>query len=72
MLLLLPFIVGFSTSLVVVIMNRLVDGVQAFFGRNGSRDGQASPTPAPPPSASTRAQKPLVAAVHVPEDQLTD
>jgi hypothetical protein len=45
LLLLLPFVVGFSTSLFVVIMNRLVDAVQAFFGRNGSRDGQESRQP---------------------------
>ena len=33
MLLLLPFVLGFSTSLVIMILNRLVDGIQAFFGR---------------------------------------
>lgn len=36
MLLLLPFILGFSTSLVIMILNRLVDGVQAFFGKGGT------------------------------------
>jgi len=34
MLLLLPFVLGFSTSLVIMVLNRLVDGVQSFFGRS--------------------------------------
>jgi hypothetical protein len=34
--LLLPFILGFSTSLVIMILNRLVDAVQAFFGKTGA------------------------------------
>lgn len=33
-LLLLPFILGFSTSLVIMALNRLMDAVQAFFGRS--------------------------------------
>ena len=41
-LLLLPFILGFSTSLVIMILNRLVDGVQAFFGRGGSPAAQST------------------------------
>jgi hypothetical protein len=32
-LLLLPFVLGFSTSLVILILNQLVEAVQAFFGR---------------------------------------
>jgi hypothetical protein len=36
LLLLLPFILGFSTSLVIMILNRLVDAVQAFFGKSVS------------------------------------
>jgi hypothetical protein len=32
-MLVLPFILGFSTSLVILILNRFVDAVQAFFGR---------------------------------------
>jgi hypothetical protein len=32
-LLLLPFVLGFSTSLVILILNRAVDAVQSFFGR---------------------------------------
>jgi len=31
--LLLPFLLGFSTTLVILILNRLLDGVQAIFGR---------------------------------------
>jgi hypothetical protein len=53
-LLLLPFILGFSTSLVIMILNQLIEGVQAFFGRK-SPDRQASTAAqaagfAPPPS----------------------
>jgi hypothetical protein len=33
MLLLMPFILGFSTSLVIIIMSQLVEAVQVFFGR---------------------------------------
>jgi hypothetical protein len=36
LLLLLPFILGFSTSLVIMILNRLVDAVQSFFGKSGA------------------------------------
>jgi hypothetical protein len=32
-MLLLPFILGFSTSLVIMVLNRLVDAVQTFFGK---------------------------------------
>jgi hypothetical protein len=32
-LLLLPFILGFSTSLVIMILNQFVDAIQSFFGR---------------------------------------
>jgi len=49
-LLIAPFVLGFSTSLVITIMNRMVDAVQAFFGRTspvtsepGSR-GNTTPT----------------------------
>jgi hypothetical protein len=44
-MLVLPFILGFSTSLVILILNRFVDAVQGFFGRKGG-DGSASPPPA--------------------------
>jgi hypothetical protein len=51
MLLLLPFILGFSTSLVIMILNRLVDAVQAFFGKAGT--SELSQTTSRPPQAST-------------------
>jgi len=35
-LLLLPFILGFSTSLVIMILNQFVEAVQSFFGRRSS------------------------------------
>ena len=39
LILLLPFILGFSTSLVILILNRFVDSVQSFFGASPpSRD----------------------------------
>ena len=48
MLLLLPFILGFSTSLVIMLLNQFVEAVQAFFGRRGSgSDRQPSLTPEP-------------------------
>jgi hypothetical protein len=34
--LLLPFVLGFSTSLVILILNQFVEAVQAFFGRKPS------------------------------------
>jgi hypothetical protein len=37
-LLLLPFILGFSTSLVILILNRLVESIGVFFGQG--RDGK--------------------------------
>jgi hypothetical protein len=36
-LLLLPFVLGFSTSLVMLVLNRLVDAVQSFFGRTADK-----------------------------------
>jgi len=41
-----PFIFGFSTSLVIMILNRLVDAVQAFFGKPGVAETQVSAMPA--------------------------
>ena len=35
LLLVLPFVLGFSASLVIMVLNRLVDAAQAFFGRTG-------------------------------------
>lgn len=53
-LLLLPFILGFSTSLVIVILNKLMDGAQALFGGTGKHDGQEPSTAPSSSSASTR------------------
>ena len=63
-LLLLPFILGFSTSLVIMILNQLIEGVQAFFGRK-SVDRQSSPAaqaaglPPPPSPATTPTSAPF-------------
>jgi hypothetical protein len=58
--LLLPFILGFSNSLVIMILNRLVGSVEAFFGKSGAAERAAAeplptlrrrpPDPTPPPS----------------------
>jgi hypothetical protein len=53
LLLLLPFILGFSTSLVILVLNQLLEGVQSFFGRPSSRSSASVPvgtsgTPATP------------------------
>jgi hypothetical protein len=48
-LLLLPFILGFSTSLVIMILNRLLDAIQAFFGKSGASEAP----PSVPPARST-------------------
>jgi hypothetical protein len=60
MLLLLPFVFGFSTSVVIMVLNRFVDGLQAFFGKPTNADARteaqtspsepvpALPAPAPP------------------------
>jgi hypothetical protein len=50
MLLLLPFILGFSTSLVIMILNRLVDAVQAFFGKAATSERGRPVSPALQPS----------------------
>lgn len=50
LLLLVPFVLGFSTSVVIVILNRLVDSVQAFFGRPSTQakvGTSSGPTPTP-------------------------
>jgi hypothetical protein len=41
-MLLLPFLLGFSTSLVILILNRLVDSVGVFFWRAQSDSAAAS------------------------------
>lgn len=55
LLLLLPFVLGFSTSLVIMILNRLVDAVQAFFGRTSTGERSQVPPAASPSPSSTRA-----------------
>jgi hypothetical protein len=53
-LLLLPFVLGFSTSLVIMILNRLVEAVQAFFGKTGTNElGQANSRPPQTSTAGT-------------------
>ena len=39
-LLLAPFVLGFSTSTVILILNQLTDAVQSLFGRRPRQDGQ--------------------------------
>jgi hypothetical protein len=43
-LMLLPFILGFSTTLVIMIMNQFVEAIQTFFGKRST----PPPPPAPP------------------------
>jgi hypothetical protein len=53
-LLLLPFILGFSTSLVIMILNQFVEAVQSFFGKKSN-----SPPPVvSPPAPAKRIEKP--------------
>jgi hypothetical protein len=35
-MLLLPFVMGFSNSLVIMVLNRMVSAIQAFFGQGGT------------------------------------
>jgi hypothetical protein len=53
-MLLLPFILGFSTSLVILILNRLVDAVQGFFGKSAPADRQVPTAPARPSATKER------------------
>jgi hypothetical protein len=49
-MLLLPFVLGFSTSLVIMILNQFVEAIQSFFGKKASQPPAASrvvPVPAP-------------------------
>jgi hypothetical protein len=50
LLLLLPFILGFSTTLVIMVLNQFVEAVQSFFGKKGSTP-PAPPTVVALPSA---------------------
>jgi hypothetical protein len=54
LLLLLPFVLGFSTSLVIMVLNQFVEAIQSFFGkRTVATSSPATPTPvAPPPAVS--------------------
>jgi hypothetical protein len=45
LMLLLPFVLGFSTSLVILILNRLVEAVQGFFGKPATSRSQPSDKP---------------------------
>jgi hypothetical protein len=47
-LLLLPFVLGFSTSLVIMIMNRFVDAVETLFGKRPPPAGPSRVESAPP------------------------
>jgi hypothetical protein len=44
-MLVLPFILGFSTSLVILILNRFVDAVQGFFGRKSDAGSGTAAAP---------------------------
>jgi hypothetical protein len=50
LILLLPFVLGFSTSLVILILNQCVESVQTLFGRKS-----APATPSVPPSSGSPA-----------------
>jgi hypothetical protein len=46
--LLLPFVLGFSTSLVILILNQIIEAAQTFFGR------RSNPPAVPPPRVTPR------------------
>jgi hypothetical protein len=48
-LLLAPFVLGFSTSTVIMILNQLVDAVQSLFGGKGKQEAQDTALLAKPP-----------------------
>ena len=51
-LLLLPFILGYSTSVVILVLNRFVESVQTFFGKTNNRTNAADhPAMLPPPKS---------------------
>jgi hypothetical protein len=59
MLLLLPFVLGFSTSLVITVLNRLVDAIQAFFGRTGTSErAQTDAAPSKSPFSGKSTSRP--------------
>lgn len=43
LLLLLPFILGFSTTVVILVLNRLVDAIQTFFGKTAATTSAGRP-----------------------------
>lgn len=45
LMLLLPFVLGFSTSLVIMVLNRCVESVQTFFGKPPTQGGDAKRAP---------------------------
>jgi len=57
LLLFLPFILGFSTTLVIMILNQCVEAIQSFFGKKSSPPSAAPPI-APPPVPQVRADRP--------------
>jgi hypothetical protein len=46
--LLLPFVLGFSTPLVILVLNRSVEAIQSFFGKSSSLAGPPANTVRPP------------------------
>ena len=79
MLLLLPFVLGFSTTLVIMVLNQLVEGVQAIFGRRNAipsglgygrtvapRPYLPSPTPSGGVGLSFGQPAPVTATTRVP------
>jgi hypothetical protein len=64
-----PFLLGFSTSLVILILNQLIDGIQSFFGKRAeaARYGQPGPGRAAPTRESgSAATTPAVALLPLP------
>jgi hypothetical protein len=59
LLLLLPFILGFSTPLVIMILNRLVDSVQAFFGKTVASESTKQALPQSSPRHSLAGRPPV-------------
>jgi hypothetical protein len=51
-MLLLPFILGFSTSLVIFVLNQMLEAVQTFFGRKST---SGSPPLSLPPGTNREA-----------------
>jgi hypothetical protein len=49
-MLLLPFLLGFSTTLVIMILNQFVDAIQSFFGKKPSAPPSAPSAPAALPA----------------------